>query len=180
MEGKNKRINTDLGQLQAQEGGSLCDTFCAFCELTRACTRAKILTKPLAMLTFSRVGWSGLCRSTGLSSRLSDFCWLSSLPCFHLLTASVCRLSSSLLFSDLPSLVLPVSWEISRAGPLCGFRTKTNKGVLWMAPTHPHNECPTSCPTRLTPKSLYHNTPFVVYKNIRGAQWESNSLTIVS
>ena len=27
------------------------DTFCAFCELKRACTQAKTLTKPLAMLT---------------------------------------------------------------------------------------------------------------------------------
>ena len=34
--------------------------------------------------------------STGLSSRLSDFCCLSSLPCFHLLTAFFCWLSPSL------------------------------------------------------------------------------------
>ena len=31
IEEKNKRTNTDLGQLQAQEGLSLCDTFCTFC-----------------------------------------------------------------------------------------------------------------------------------------------------
>ena len=94
MEEKNKRTNTGLGELQAQERRSL--WHCAFWEQTRACTRAKILTKPLVMLTYSRVGSPGLCESTGLSSRLSDFCWLSSLLCFHLLTASFCQLCPSL------------------------------------------------------------------------------------
>ena len=71
VEEKNKRTNTDLGQLQAQEG-EVCDTFCAFCELTRACTRAKTLTKPLAMLTHLL---------TDLFCQLvsaAPFCWLSS------------------------------------------------------------------------------------------------------
>ena len=31
--------------------GEVCDIFCAFCELTRAFTRAKTLTKPLLRLT---------------------------------------------------------------------------------------------------------------------------------
>ena len=64
---------------------------CAFYELTWACTRSS--HKPLTMRTTSRVGWPGLCRLAGLCSRLSDFC---SLSCFHLLTASYCRLCHSL------------------------------------------------------------------------------------
>ena len=40
------------------------------------------------------------------------------------------------LFSDLPSLLLfPISWEISRVSPLCGFRAKTDKGIVWLVPT---------------------------------------------
>ena len=50
VEEKNKRLNTDWGLLQAQEG-EVRDTYCALCELTRVCTQAKTLTKPLAMLT---------------------------------------------------------------------------------------------------------------------------------
>ena len=102
----------------------------------------------------SRVGQPCICRSTGPSSHLSDFCWLvSPLPCFHLLLSLLSFLqcpsldwplmltvlfSSFLLtvFWDLPYLVLPVSWEISSAGPLCGFHAKTDKGILWLAPTH--------------------------------------------
>ena len=33
-------------------------------------------------------------------------------------------------------LVLPVSWEISSAGPLCWFHAKKDKRTLWVAPTH--------------------------------------------
>ena len=49
------------------------------------------------------------------------------------------------LLSDLSSLVLPVSWEILRAGPLCGFCAQTDKGILWLAPT------PTPTPTQQMP-----------------------------
>ena len=40
----------DMGQLQAQEGGSLYDTFCAFCALSRACTQMKLPQKLLLTL----------------------------------------------------------------------------------------------------------------------------------
>ena len=58
----------------------------------------------------SRVGQPGLCRSTGLSSRLSDFCWLvSSLLGSHLLTDLFCRLVSVAPFCCLsPSLDWPL------------------------------------------------------------------------
>ena len=75
---KNKRTNTALGQLQAPKKGEvyvtlLCCSPC-ICRLSRACILRETSTKPLTILTSSRVGKPGLCESTGLSSRLSDFC----------------------------------------------------------------------------------------------------------
>ena len=63
-----------LGSAPNARGGEVCDTFCAFCELTRACTRAKTLTKPLGMLTYL------LCPAFISVDCLlcSPFCWLSS------------------------------------------------------------------------------------------------------
>ena len=94
----------------------------------------------------SRVGPPSVCGLTGLSNRLSDFYSLvSSLPCSHLpdwpvlSTVSFCSLLLTGFFrllSDVPSLVLPVSWEISRVGPLYGFRAKRDKRILWLAPAH--------------------------------------------
>ena len=80
----------------------------------------------------------------------ADFCWLCpshSLDCSLKLTDLFCSILLTLfcLLSDLPSFVFPVSWEISYAAPLCGFCAKTEKGILWMALTHPHNECLTLC-----------------------------------
>ena len=55
VEEKNKRTNTDLGQLQAQEGGSQCDTFYAalrtFVDYRKRVFCAKLPQKPLAMPT---------------------------------------------------------------------------------------------------------------------------------
>ena len=48
----------------------------------------------------SRVGQPGICRSTGPSSRLSDFCWrVSTLPWSHLWTDLFCRLVSVASFN---------------------------------------------------------------------------------
>ena len=87
----------------------------------------------------SCVGPPGICRSTGLSSRLSDFCslfstLLSSPDCL-LLLSFVNYLSLSSLGPSFPR-PLPVSREISRSGPLCGFRAKADKGILRLTPTH--------------------------------------------
>ena len=128
VEEKNKRTNTDLVWLQAQES-EVCETFCAFCELTQACTRAKTLTKPLAMLT--HVGHLGISGSTGLSSRLSDFC--SSLFSVQLSSLSTVFFCSLLLNAFFCSLLLIVFLRLlldlpflnhfgSRAQSLCvGF-----------------------------------------------------------
>ena len=51
--------------------------------------------------------------------------------CPLLLTALSCRL---FLGPSVPCPLL-VSWEISCASPLCGFRVKTDKGILRLAPT---------------------------------------------
>ena len=77
------------------ESVTLCSSPC-ICRLSRACILRETSTKPLTQQRSSRVGQPGLCGSTGLLSRLSDFCWLSSLPCFYLLTASFCWLCHSL------------------------------------------------------------------------------------
>ena len=74
-------------------------------------------------------------------------------------TAISNRLFSSALLCQLLSLFflgpsfprpLPVSWEISPSGPLCGFRTKNRQkdpltGVHTHTHTHQHNEWPTQC-----------------------------------
>ena len=134
VEEKNKWTNTNLGQLQAQKWG-VCDTFYAFCELTRACTQAKNLIKPLAILTYlpcpAFISVNCLILSTGLS-------------CSLLLTVSFSFLLPTHL-SDFPSLILLVSWEISCASPLSGFCAKTDEDSLTGTYTDPHNECLTSC-----------------------------------
>ena len=84
----------------------------------------------------SRVGPLGTCKSTGPSSRLSDFCWLvSHLPDWPVLsTGSFCSLLLTVFFCLLSDL--PVSWEISCSGSLWGFNTKTVKRILWLVPIH--------------------------------------------
>ena len=73
----------------------------------------------------------------------ADFCWLCpSLDCSLKLTDRFCSpllTAFFCLFSDLPFLVLPVSWEISCSGPLCRFCAKADKEILWLAPTHTLN-----------------------------------------
>ena len=78
----------------------------------------------LVVVFLTSVDWSPFCPA--LISRLTP-----SLDCNLILTALSCQLSLGLSFPR----PLPVSWEISRANPLGGFRTKTNKGILWLAPT---------------------------------------------
>ena len=117
--------------------------------LLRVCIRAKLPLATRNADSSSRVGQPGICRSTSPSSRLSDFCWMvSSLPDSHLLTdllltALSCRLS---LGHSVPC-PLPVSWVISHASHLCGFRTKTKGLSDW----HPHSQ-------KRMPPFVSHNT----------------------
>ena len=87
-----------------------------------------------------RVGWPGFwVHRSRLGSRLS-------------LTVASTGLSLNPFFSWLPwdltfHCLLPVSFEISHASPLCGFRTKIDNWILSLALTHTHtqrNECPPS------------------------------------
>ena len=98
--------------------------------------------------SFSRVG------QPGQSPQVVAVAFLIFVDCPALCPALFCRLPPSLLFCwlcpsldspllptdlwDLPSLVLPVSWEISCTSPLCGFLAKTDKEIIWLGPTHPH------------------------------------------
>ena len=116
--GKEQTNNTGLGQLQAQEGGSLCDTFCAalraFEDYHRRVFCAKLPQKPLAMLTF--IDCALLLFLTALSSRLVS-------------PALLCQLPLSVFPPP-----LPVSLEISPSVPLCGFHAKADKEILRPAP----------------------------------------------
>ena len=142
VEEKNKQTNKHgLGSAPSARKGEVYDTFCAFCELTRACTQVKTLTKPLAMLTSSHVGQSGLCRSTGLSSCLSDFCsslfsaLLSSPDCLLLPTGLCCSLLLTAFSWDLPSLIyfwsqgrswVQALWQNRQRDSLTGTHTHRN------------------------------------------------------
>ena len=156
VEEKNKQTNTDLGHLQVQEAGMSMWHFLYILWANASVYSSENSHKANSNADlFSRVGQHGLWKSTGLSSRLSDICWLvSSLLDSHLpdwlvlLTGLFCYLLLTVLW-DLSSLVLSVSWGISSAGPLSGFRAKTNKGILWLAPTY--------TPTQRMPNIVSHN-----------------------
>ena len=90
----------------------------------------------------SRVSPPGLCRSTDPSSHPSDFYWLvsylpdSHLPdCFLLSTGPFCTLLLTVFFWDLPSLVLPISWEILCGSLLCAFRPTHRERDAWHSVT---------------------------------------------
>ena len=100
----------------------VCDTFLAICELSWASILTKLpQSHQECWLMFSR--WPTRLESTHPSSH-----------CSPLPTALFCRLSFFLpgFFCQLMfiSFNLPVSWEISHASLLCGFRVKTDKGIF--------------------------------------------------
>ena len=107
-----------------------------FCGITWACTRAKL---PLATSNAdlsTRVGQPSICRSTGFSSRLSDWSPLCS-TLISWLTFSW-RLSPADCPWDLPPLVLFQSRRRSRAQALCvGLAPRQTKGS---SDRHPHTE----------------------------------------
>ena len=112
----------------------------------------------------SRVGQTGVCRSTGLSSHLSDFCWLvSSLPDSHLLTDPFswlqhsldCSLQPTVLFCSLlliasatflPSSSSDLVWDHSRK-PIVWVSCQSRRRDC-LTGTHIHrNGCYISCHT---------------------------------
>ena len=123
VEKKNKRTNTDLGQLQAQERG-VCITFlCSFpciCRLSRACILHETSTKLRGMLTH-------LCLSslTASSYRPSFPELLPQADCPPLPTV-VNSLSLSSLGPSFPPPLL-VSREISPSVLCVGFASKQTK-----------------------------------------------------
>ena len=113
--------------------------FRAFVDYRRRVFCAKLLQKPLGMLTHL---W--------LCSLIASFCW-QSFPWIAISirpssSALLCQLALSLssLGPSFPPL-LQVSWEISSSGPLFGFRAKTYKEIVWVAPTQTETNCYASC-----------------------------------
>ena len=123
VEEKNKQTNTDLGQLQAQEGGSLCDTFVQLSVHLQAIAGEYLhetCTKPLGILTHLLTVFSALLPSSHCRLRPSLDSYLKpTVPfCPPLSTASLC------LLWGLPSLLH--FW--SHAQALCvGFVPKQKK-----------------------------------------------------
>ena len=160
----NKRTNTDLSQLEAQERGRLCNTLCSspcICRLSRACILRQTSTNPwnvdssLDCLLPLPPSADRVLPWTTISSRLISSDFLSQL-------SSLCPLP------DLSSLHLFVSLEISLYGPLCGFRAKTEKEILWSAPETAFFLLSFAFPTKWSRHCLFASYKFwkVVHYNV--------------
>ena len=143
-----KRTNEQyrLMSVPSARRGVLCDlAFLCICRLMLACILRETSTKRhqqcrhlLALVN------RPLCCSSGLSSHLSDFCWLcysldSQLKADHSPLPCVVDFLSSFFFVYWPLSSLgpsfpplrPVSSEISSSSPLFGFRAKTKWWSAW-------------------------------------------------
>ena len=127
------------------------------------------------------VNWP-LCCLSGLSRRLSDFCWLchslnSQLKADHSPLPSVVDYLSRSFFVNWPlsSLgpsfpsPLPVSPEISSSSPFFGFRAKTDKEFVCLA-HHPH-----SVTARLKFKLIYSDIALLYVNHYATADINSYS-----
>ena len=112
------------------------DSFCAFCELLAMLSWIPTLVnltsvgqQVLAVAFLIFVDWSLLCLSliSWLTCPIDWSLLLPSADCVLLLTDLSCRLISGTYVSS-------SFWSCGRS--LCGFRAKTDKGILWLAPTH--------------------------------------------
>ena len=136
-----------LGQLLAQEE-EFRNTFCTFCEPTRACTRAKLPQKPLAMLT--SVDCVLLFLLTALSSRLIfslPFCWLSpsSRFCWPPSSGLLCQLTLSVFSGTLlPASSSGLVGDIALKPFVWVSRQNRQMDRLTDTHTHLHNGCTTS------------------------------------
>ena len=104
---------------------------------------------------------------------VSIFSLPPSADCVLLWTATSSWLFSSALLCQLTLSVfsptnflrpLPVSWEISPSGPLCGFRAKPDKEILWPAPIQTERNA-THCVTTL----------IILFNNIRSFKLSNGS-----
>ena len=123
----------------------LCRFLC-ICELSLVYSSvytSEIPTKPPGKLTHPLTLANPASVSTGPSSHLSLTVGFPRL----LSTALSWWLPCSVLCSVLSTAfcLLPVSWEISRVSSLYGFRAKTDKRIIWQAPTPTPTEICHSC-----------------------------------
>ena len=153
VEEKNKQTNkqTRTWVSSKRKKGIRLWHFWAFCELTRACTRAKTLASNADLS--SLIGQPSLCKSTGLSSHLSDFCsslfsaLLSSPDCLLLLSFVDCSLL--LPSADWPSLGPSFPRPSGHVGNLKRrpfvwvSRQSSQRDLLTGSHAHQHNEYPT-------------------------------------
>ena len=110
---------------------TLLRSFLCICGLTRACIRSKFpQSHQECWLIFSRKP------TRHLSPQVPAPTLICRMPC----SANLYSVYCFLLLSPGPSFrrPLPVSWDISRVSPLCGFRAKTDKRIFWLALTHLH------------------------------------------
>ena len=141
VEEKNKRTNTDLGQLQVQEGEkSQWHSLCILLANTSVYSR-KISHKATRNGDLnSRVGYPGICGSKVLAAAFLTSVDLSPL-CPTLISLTACSVDWSLL---LPSAEYPLGPSFPRPFGLVGdlerklfvWISNQNKGILWLAPTH--------------------------------------------
>ena len=111
------------------------DTFYAFCELTWACTQAKTLTKPLAMLTYllTLVHPAFVGQQVLTATFLTSVDWSPLCPT-HLLTDLFCRQVSSGLFCWLcPSLDWPLQLGPSFLHPSGLLGDLAHRPFVWVS-----------------------------------------------
>ena len=130
---KNKRTNTDLGQLQAQER-EFCDTLHSpcICRLSPVCILRETSTKATRNANSCLIVFPH-CHLL-LTILLLD-CYLTptGLFCSPLSTA-LCVFPGTFLSSSTSGLVGDLVLS-----PLCGFCAKTDEELVWVAPTQTPN-----------------------------------------
>ena len=154
QEGGRKEKKHGLGLAPNARKGEVCDTFMLLSVHLQAIASvysSEIPTKSPGMLTHLLTLAIPACGSTHLSSRL-----LSPADCLVLTTSLFCLLLCSALGPSFPR-PLPVSCEISCASPLCVFRAKTDKRILWLAPTPTHTETNATHRVTLYDKHIWIN-----------------------
>ena len=160
VEEKEQTNKRRLGSAPSARKG-VCDivnSLC-ICRLSQACILRETSTKTANNADI----FSRHCRLTGLSSRLSDFRWLSSLLCLHLLPPSAdCLILWTATHADCPPLPTVVNWSLcllSDLPSLLHFRPhrrfrpqsfvwvshQTDKEIVWVAPTQTETNCYALC-----------------------------------